>query len=206
MKTTIRKATATLAVLATLGLAACGATTGETTTTSATTSTSSSASIGSTTEGTTSAAAAPQMPAGGPGEGMGGGPGGVDPSSVTTEEELVALIQSAYGDAGLGLHRGHQPVEEVLNEVLGISHDELHVRMDAGQNLATVADEVGVGQDALVAALVDSWSPAIDTLLADGTITQDEADQYLADLTEAFTYRVTWDGTSATPTYSGLAA
>jgi hypothetical protein len=29
---------------------------------------------------------------------------------VTTEDELVSLIQEAYGDAGLGLHRGHQPV------------------------------------------------------------------------------------------------
>jgi hypothetical protein len=57
-------------------------------------------------------------------------------SSVTTEAQLIALIHEAYGDGGLGLHRGHQPVEDVLNEVLTISHDELHVRMNQGQNLA----------------------------------------------------------------------
>src|SRR5215207_4473374 len=56
----------------------------------------------------------------------GGGPdGAVDPSSVSTEDELIALIQQAYGDAGLGLHRGHEPVQNVLDEVLTISHDQL---------------------------------------------------------------------------------
>jgi hypothetical protein len=87
----------------------------------------------------------------------GGGRGGVDPSSVTTEDQLVSLIHEAYGDPGLGLHRGHQPVEEVLNEVLQISHDELHVRMEEqGQNLAAVAEDVGVDPQTLIDALVES--------------------------------------------------
>lgn len=74
------------------------------------------------------------VPGGGPGP---GGPGGVDVEAVSTEAELVALVQEAHGDGALDLHRGHQPVQDVLDEVLAISHDELHVRMDAGQNLAT---------------------------------------------------------------------
>lgn len=142
--------------------------------------------------------------AAGPG---GGGPGGgVDASSVTTEDELIALIQDAYGDPGLDLHRGHQPVQDVLDEVLTISHDELHVRMDAGQNLSDVAEELGVGTETLVDALVASRSAAVDNLLAAGTITQDEADAYLTALEEAFTFRVTWDGAEETPTFSGLNA
>ena len=76
--------------------------------------------------------------------------------------------------------------------------------MDSGQNLSDVAEDLGVGTDTLVAALVEAWSPAIDNLLAAGTITQDEADAYLAALEEAFTFRVTWDGEAATPTFSGL--
>jgi len=140
--------------------------------------------------------------------GDGGGPGGtVDTSSVATEDELVALIQEAYGDAGLGLHRGHEPVQDVLDEVLTISHDELHVRMEEqGQNLAAVAEDIGVNPQTLVDALVDSWSPAIDSLLANGTITQDEADAYLAALEEAFSFRVNWDGQEATPTFTGIDA
>lgn len=136
-----------------------------------------------------------------------GGPGAsVDPSSVTTEEELVALIQDAYGDGGLDLHRGHQPVESVLDEVLDISHEELHERMDQGQNLAAVAEDLGVDPQPLIDALVDSWSPAIDKLVEDGTITESEAAEYGAALEDAFTFRVTWDGEEDTPTFSGLDA
>ncbi len=180
--------------------AACG-TTAEAASTAGSSSTSATAD-GSTTGTTTDTdAGAP-----GGGTGGGGGPGSVDVSSVTTEAQLVELVQDAYGDAGLGLHRGHQPVEDVLDEVLTISHDELHVRMDAGQNLAAVAEDLGVDPQELIDALVAEYGPAIDSLLADGTITEDEADRYREALEEAFAFRVTWDGEEATPTFSGLDA
>ncbi|WP_435742072.1 hypothetical protein [Nocardioides sp. SYSU DS0663] len=195
MKLRTTMAAFALAALLPTTVVACGADDATTLTTS------SSSATGST--GTTGTAGEP--PAGGPGGE--GGPGGVDPSSVTTEEELVALIQSAYGEAQLGLHRGHQPVQDVLDEVLTISHDELHVRMEEqGQNLATVAEDIGVDPQALVDALVESWSPAIDDLLEAGTITEEEADGYREALEEAFTFKVTWDGSEETPTFSGLEA
>ena len=189
----IRKAVAALALSAVLPLAAACSTTDSATSTAGTATSSSSSAE-------TTDLAGGQPPAGQ------GGPGGVDVDSVTTEEQLVALVQDAYGDAGLGLHRGHQPVEDVLDEVLGISHDELHVRMDSGQNLATVAEDLGIDPQELVDAMVAEYSPAVDGLLAAGTITQEQADQYLADLQEAFSFRVTWDGEEATPTYAGLDA
>jgi polyhydroxyalkanoate synthesis regulator phasin len=186
----VRKTLAALSLVAVLSTtAACAA--------ESSTTTSTSTSQSATTTGDTANAA---------GQG-GGGPGGVDVSSVTTEAQLIAMIQEAYGDASLDLHRGHQPVQDVLDEVLSISHEELHVRMEEqGQNLATVADDLGVGQQTLIDALVASWRPAIDTLLENGTITQAQADAYLEALKEAFTFRVTWDGTAETPTFSGLDA
>ncbi|MFJ5991554.1 hypothetical protein [Lentzea sp. NPDC092896] len=175
----IRKtiAAAALLLVAVVPLAACG-TTGET------------------------AAATTQVQQAGPG-GQ-GGPGGVDVSSVSSVEDLNALVQSAYGEAGLGLHRGHEPVQDVLDEVLSISHDELHVRMDSGQNLAAVATDLGIDPTTLVNAMVDSWSPAIDELVTAGTITQAQGEQYRAALTEAFTFKVNWDGQEATPTFTGV--
>lgn len=192
----IRKTLAALGLVAVLSAtAACGTAATGTSSGSSTTTTSSTSSE---TSADTSGAAAGSNAAG-------AGPNAVDVSSVTTEEQLVALVQEAYGDASLGLHRGHQPVESVLDEVLGISHDELHVRMEEqGQNLAAVATDLGIDPQTLVDALVESWSPAIDRLLADGTITQDQADAYRAALEEAFTFRVTWDGQAATPTFSGI--
>ncbi|WP_324273756.1 hypothetical protein [Blastococcus brunescens] len=124
---------------------------------------------------------------------------------MTTEAELIALIQEAYGDGSLDLHRGHQPVQDVLDEVLGISHDELHVRMQE-QDLATVATDIGVDPQTLIDALVEYWSPAIDTVLATGEITETEGGQYREALEEAFEFRVTWDGQEAMPTFAGLSA
>lgn len=200
------------AAAATIALtAACGGMTADTTT-AGTTAATSTTTTEQTTEGTatedTGLDDAPALPAGGTGRGPGGGGPGmaVDVSSVITEEELVAVVQQAYGDGALDLHRGHQPVQDVLDEVLGISHDELHVRMDARQNLAAVATDLGIDPQTLVDALVESWSPAVDGALASGAITQDEADAYLAALEEAFTFRTTWDGDATMPTFTGLAA
>jgi hypothetical protein len=184
-----------LAIVAPLTLVACGSGSDDSAGTATTSSTTDSSSTTTTTNDQT---ADQSGGAGGPG-------GGVDVDSVTTEEELAALVQAAYGDAGLDLHRGHQPVQDVLDEVLAISHDELHVRMEEqGQNLAAVATDLGLETQTLVDALVESWSPAIDNLLEAGTITEDEAEAYLAALEEAFTFRVTWDGSEATPTFSGI--
>lgn len=204
----IRKAVAALALTLVLPLAACGTTTDSSTAASSTTASTSASSTDTTTSTTETSQLAGGMPAGGAGgPGGTGGPGAsVDVSSVTTEEQLVALIQDAYGDPSLDLHRGHRPVEDVLNAVLGISHEELHVRMDAGQGLAEVAEDLGIDPQELIDGMVAEYSPAIDTLLAAGTITQEQADQYLTDLQEAFQFRVTWDGEAATPTYTGLDA
>ncbi|RSM64756.1 hypothetical protein DMB66_19140 [Actinoplanes sp. ATCC 53533] len=188
----IRKAFAALALIVTLPLGAAACSTDAADTTASTTT--------STSTTTTSAGAANGAPAG-------GGPGGgVDVSAVSTEEQLIALIQDAYGDASLDKHRGHRPVQTVLDTVLAISHEELHVRMDAGANLATVATDLGIDPQTLITALVASWSPAIDNVLATGAITEAEAEQYRAALKEAFTFRVTWNGTDATPTFTGLSA
>lgn len=131
--------------------------------------------------------------------------GGTSVDSVTTEAELVDLIQEAYGDPSLGLHRGHQDVESTLIDVLGISHDEMHVRMESeGQNLAAIATDLGIDPQALIDALVETRSPAIDTLLENGTITEEQADAYLEALEEAYTFRVTWDGEEATPTVEAV--
>lgn len=209
----IRKSIAalSLAIVAPLTLVACGSDDTDSSSTAATTSspTTSSATSGSSdTSGTTtdgSAQGGMAAPAGDEAPAGGGGPGGVDVDSVTTVDQLVEMIQSAYGEASLGLHRGHQPVEDVLTEVLKISHDELHVRMEEqGQNLAAVAEDLGIDPQTLIDAMVAKYSPAIDNLLAAGTISSDEADAYLDALEEAFTFRVTWDGEEATPTFRGI--
>ena len=124
--------------------------------------------------------------------------------TVSSVDELVSPIQEVYGEPSLGLHRGHQDIESTLVEVLGISHDEMHVRMDAGQNLAAIAEDVGVDQQELIDALVATRTPAIDALVESGTITQAQADAYEEQLVDAYTFRVTWDGEAETPTATAV--
>ncbi len=196
----IRTSFAALALAAAVfPLAACGASTADDAAAAASTSSSTSA---SSIDSTTGASTGSTTPA----RGMpGGGPGGVDVGSVSTEAELLELVQDAYGDGGLGLHRGHEPVQDVLDAVLTISHDELHVRMEEqGQNLAAIAEDIGVDPQALIDALVESRASAVDAVLQSGEITEDEADQYRQALEDAFTFRVTWNGEDATPRSTGL--
>lgn len=135
-----------------------------------------------------------------------GGPGGgASVESATSAADLVDLISEAYGEASLGLHRGHQDVESILIEVLGISHDEMHVRMETqGQNLEAVAVDLGIDVQGLIDALVASRQTAVDSLLSAGTITDTDAQSYHDALVDAYTYRVTWNGSDATPTFTGL--
>ncbi len=124
---------------------------------------------------------------------------------ATSAADLVDLINEAYGEASLGLHRGHQDVESILIEVLGITHDEMHVRMETqGQNLEAVAVDLGIDAQVLIDTLVASRQAAVDSLLSAGTITDAEAQSYHDALVDAYTYRVTWDGSDATPTFTGL--
>lgn len=138
------------------------------------------------------------------GRGRGGPGAATDASSVTTVDGLAALVEQAYGDPGLGLHRGHQDVESLLVDVLGISHDEMHVRMDAGQNLAAVAADLDVDVDTLIDTLVASRMVAVDAMAEAGTIVTSQAAAWEAALTDAYTFRVTWNGSDATPSFTGV--
>jgi hypothetical protein len=117
----------------------------------------------------------------------------VDAAGSGSSAELDELIETAVGNPDLGLHGGHQEIESVLDEVLGISHDELHERMDAGQNLAAVATELGIDPQTLIDALVAEFRGAIDEAEGAGVITSDEATEYLTQLEKAFTNRVMYE-------------
>jgi len=183
----IKKALATATIaLAAFTLVGCTAVAATDTASTESSTSSTETTESSTTETSTEDTSA--VPAGGP-----GGEAGAD-TVATSTADLDALIETALGDASLGIHRGHQPIESVLDEVLGITHAELHARMDAGQNLAAVATDLGIDPQTLIDALVADFAPVIEQALADGIITDDQAADYMAQLEEAFTERVNYEG------------
>ncbi|GAA2016632.1 hypothetical protein WDZ16_14520 [Pseudokineococcus marinus] len=91
-----------------------------------------------------------------PGPGGPGGPGGLGP-----------------GPAGL----------DAAAEVLDLTPEELRDALaQDGATLASVAEDQGVSTDDLVAALVDAARAHLDEEVADGRITQEQADERAADL------------------------
>lgn len=188
----IRKSLATVSLTAVLAVTAACSSSSDAVDTAVSTTTATSSTT------TTAPVTSGQRPAGGRG-------GGAAATSASTQADLDALVQDAYGDGALDLHRGHQPVQDVLDEILVISHEELHVYMEEQElNLAAVATELGIDPQTLIDALVASRMPAVESLLSDGTITADQAAAYEAALGEAFTFRVTWDGSEEMPVFTGV--
>jgi polyhydroxyalkanoate synthesis regulator phasin len=118
----------------------------------------------------------------------------VDDGSITQEQaDEVATTLSA---ADLGGHHGPggpggRFALDTAAETLGMTEDELRTALEAdGASLASVAEAQGVAVDDLVAALVQAAQDHIAEEVTEGDLTQDEADQRLADLEARITDRV----------------
>jgi hypothetical protein len=124
----------------------------------------------------------------------------VSDGSITQEQaDEVATTLDEAGIGGRG-HHGGGPDLAAAATALGMSEDELRTALEAeGTTLADVAEEQGVAVDDLVAALVTAQEERIAQAVEDGRLTQEEADERLADLEERVTERVN----TAVPPHGG---
>jgi hypothetical protein len=87
------------------------------------------------------------------------------------------------GHHGFGFRAGFDAVADAI----GISEDDLHAALRDGQTIAEVAGANGVDVQAVVDAMVAEVSARIDEQVAEGDLTQEEADELKADLAERLT-------------------
>ena len=108
----------------------------------------------------------------------------VDDGSITQEQaDEVATTLSDAGVAGHGWHGGFGGGFPVAAETLGLSEEDLRTALEADDaSLASVAEAQGVAVDDLVAALVEASRERIATAVEEGRVTQEEADEWQADL------------------------
>ena len=149
------------------------------------------------------AVAVPALAAPGPGDGTAAVEritealsGLVDDGSLTQEQaDEVATTLTEAGIAGRGGHHGGGgPGLAAAADALGMTEAELRTALEAdGTTLADVAEEQGVAVGTLVDALVEAQQERIAQAVEDGRITQEEADERLADLEERITERVNSD-------------
>jgi hypothetical protein len=116
----------------------------------------------------------------------------VGDGSITQEQaDEVASTLSEAGLGGRGGHHGRGLDLATAAEALGMSEDDLHTVLEAdGATLAQVAEDQGVPVDTVVQALVTAEQERIAQAVTDGRITQERADERLADLEQRVTDRV----------------
>jgi polyhydroxyalkanoate synthesis regulator phasin len=116
----------------------------------------------------------------------------VDDGSIT--EEQADEVATTLGEAGLGRGGGHHGGGfdlDVAATALGMDDDELRTALEAdGATLAQVAEDQGVEVATLVDALVQAAKEHIAQEVEDGRLTQEQADERLADLEQRITERV----------------
>ncbi len=115
--------------------------------------------------------------------------GTTDDAPVGLQDATDDTIEPGEAEAGRRGHHGHGNTE-VVAEALGLTTDELHEARQSGQSLADIAAAQGVPIDTLIATLATSAEQNIAEKVAAGELTQEEADERLADLTDRITERV----------------
>jgi polyhydroxyalkanoate synthesis regulator phasin len=117
----------------------------------------------------------------------------VDDGSITQEQADEVASTLAGSGLGGGHRGGHGPGFDLAAaaEALGLTDHELRTALEAdATTLAEVAEDEGVEVETLVDALVTAAEKRIAEAVEDGRLTQDEADERLADLATRITERV----------------
>lgn len=120
----------------------------------------------------------------------------VEDGSITAEQ--ADEVASTLADVALGGPGGHgggfRPGLSAAAAALDMTEDELREALQADDtSLADVAEAQGVEVDVLVDALVAEAQERIAQAVEDGDLTQEEADERLADLEARITERVNSD-------------
>lgn len=110
-------------------------------------------------------------------------------------DAVVAALAAAAPADGPGGHGGPGgmhggPGLDAAATALGVTTDELRTAIDGGQTIAQVASDKGVDVQTVIDAMVADRKADLDEKVTSGDLTQEEADQKLADATTRITDEV----------------
>lgn len=104
-----------------------------------------------------------------------------------TQEQADTVAQTLAEAAPDRDHHERGPGLDAASESLGLTVDELRTELRAGQTLADVAAAQGVPVEDLVEALVTEGQDRLARAVTDGQLTQAQADERSASLTDRVT-------------------
>lgn len=115
--------------------------------------------------------------------------------SVDRLSDLEDLVATASGTDELDLHRGHSPIQSVLEAFFGISHEQMHIYMERdGLNLAGTCEVLGILPENLIQTLTNSFEPYVDQGVTLGLITEAQKSEWIRRVKTEFHNRVYWSG------------
>jgi hypothetical protein len=106
-----------------------------------------------------------------------------------------ARMGQAIRDAGARL-------VDIVAELTGLSVEEVQAERAEGDSAAEIAEANGVSAEELVSEALSARKEILDAKVADGTITQEQADAAYAQMSERVAERVTTEE-SGRPSWSG---
>ena len=96
-----------------------------------------------------------------------------------TEEQAERVRESGFSFRarfrGAGEHKGY--VIEAAAQVLGTPQEELKDELKDGSSLAEIVEAQGISVEEFKAELLNQLQPLLDSDVADGTLTQEQADK-----------------------------
>ena len=112
--------------------------------------------------------------------------------AATTSTDSSASSSTSTAERGREGHgpRGERPGLETVMTVLDLTEDELKAAREAGTTLAELAEQQGVEVADLIDALIADAEEHIAEHVAEGDLTQEEADARLAEIEQRITDRV----------------
>ncbi|MBI3243191.1 MAG: hypothetical protein HYZ49_12955 [Chloroflexi bacterium] len=148
------------------------------------------------------------MMGGNSGYGMMGGSAGMTPA-LAPGASVGNFAQNGDGYASLGVNNMHQwmttngarsvhtLVWNGLADALNLTPDGLNEQLASGKTLTQIAEAQGVSQEQLAAALETSAKAGLDKAVADGALTQAQADQMLGHMAGNYAWMISQMGAGA---------
>jgi uncharacterized protein YidB (DUF937 family) len=119
------------------------------------------------------------------------------------EERITEFVNGEIDFPGPGHHRHGGFGLGAAAELLGLDGAELMEQLQAGSTLADIAAEQGISTDELADAMSAPMIERLDQAVADGDLTQAEADERLADLEEKIDDMISGELPAGEPGFGG---
>lgn len=99
---------------------------------------------------------------------------------------VVSAVSAHEGRGGPGRGAG----SDIITEQTGLTAEEIREQLQAGSTLAEIIEANGGDIDAVAATMIDAATEHISTAVEEGRMTQEQADERLAELEQKVTDRL----------------